>query len=109
MAVHDYHEQLPGFDERQIWHDGCGECEARSARLAIDTLDHNNFRTAWVRAADWNMKGSSGLAISSAEAPLLNVLWRVQVQLERHGWPIGVLPTGAASVLIHSRFAGEAS
>lgn len=92
--MHDYHDVLPGYDERQIWHDGCGECEDRGERVAIDKLDHNNFARAWKRAAEWNQHGSAGLAISRAEAPLLRVLWLVQVQLERQGWPIGVVPAG---------------
>jgi hypothetical protein len=98
MAVHDYHDALPGYDERQIWHDGCGECEARGARIAIDMLDSTNFARAWERAAQWNRGSGLSLAVCSTEAPLLNVLWRIQVQLERQGWPLGVLPS--AGVLL---------
>jgi len=92
--MHDYHDALPGYDERQIWHDGCAECEDRSQRLAIGMLDQGNFERAWVRAAKWNREGGAGLAISRAEKPLLDALWAIQVQLERRGWPLGVVPTG---------------
>jgi hypothetical protein len=94
MAVHDYHEQLPGFDERQILHDGCSECQYRGENVirAIGALDHNRFERAWRRAASWNRGGSGGMAISEAEAPLLNTLWAIQCQLERRGLPIGELP-----------------
>lgn len=94
MSVHAYHEQLDGFDPRQIWHDGCEECEERGERLAIGMLDNGRFRRAWERAAEWNRYGGSELAISRAEAPLLNLLWSIQCHLERQGWPLGVVPTG---------------
>ncbi|HTE59688.1 MAG TPA: hypothetical protein VK631_05010 [Solirubrobacteraceae bacterium] len=40
--MHDFHERLPGYDERNIWHDGCGECETRAAipLLGLTHLDH---------------------------------------------------------------------
>ena len=88
--MHDYHENLPGYDPRQIWHDGCAECEERGERIGIASLDSSNFARAWRRAIDWNTVGAN--AVSHAEAPMLNALWAVQVQLERRGVPIGVLP-----------------
>jgi hypothetical protein len=89
---HDYHDALPGFDPAQILHDGCGECEYRAglAEHGIAHLDRGNFARAWSRAADWNQVGLPG--ISAAEVPMLKALWAVQVQLERWGLPIGVLP-----------------
>ena len=33
MSSHLCHEDLPGYSEAQILHDGCPECEAREARV----------------------------------------------------------------------------
>jgi len=95
--AHDYHEGLPGYDPKQILHDGCSECEARAQHrdLGINTLDHVNFARAWKRAADWNQRGGQGLSLSHAELPMLRTLWAVQVQLEHYGQPIGTLPVRA--------------
>jgi hypothetical protein len=95
MSAHDYHDALPGFSEDQIWHDGCGECEDRSEHVgrSISQLDSQNFARAWERAAKWNKTGLAD--VSKAEAPLLNVLWSLQLQLERRGVPIGSLPLPA--------------
>jgi hypothetical protein len=94
---HDYHVSLPGYSEAQILHDGCGECEARSASLsdAIARLDHANFIRAWMRATQWNRDGLSDL--SQAERPLLSTLWAIQLQFERLGVPIGTLPAGVSA------------
>jgi len=93
--IHDYHEELPGYDPAQILHDDCAECEKRSEHQdhGISNLDRPTFAHAWDRAAQWNQLGLSG--VSYAEVPLLNTLWAVQVQLERYGQPIGTLPGGA--------------
>lgn len=79
MAAHDYHQQLPGYDERQIWFDGCGECEHRSdlirrgdARSAIGYLDQNNLRRAAQRSDDWATGKDIG-PTSVAERPLLEL------------------------------------
>lgn len=85
---HDYHEQLPGFDERQIWHDGCAECEQRGERVAIETLDSDNFRRAWMRAVEWNHRGVQG-SLAECERKLLQTLWSVHCQIERNGLPYG--------------------
>jgi hypothetical protein len=91
---HDFHDVLPGYSPDQIWHDGCWECEARSADLGagVGSLDTANFARAWKRAADWNLSGLPDM--SAAEVPLLKALWAVQLQLERRGVPIGQVPTG---------------
>ena len=96
---HDIHEQLPGYDQRQIWHDGCEECEYRGQRIAIDTLDTINFERAWARAAEWQQGRLEGSAISRAEADMLRMLWLVQVQLERRGVPIGTFPGNTFSAV----------
>lgn len=82
---HDWHENLPGYNPDHILHDGCNECEQRSARRdhGISSLDPANFRRAWARAAQWNEQGLP--SISDAETPLLDVLWAVQVQLQHRG------------------------
>lgn len=91
---HDYHDALPGFHPTQILHDGCKECEARSASRnhGIAHLDRSNFQRAWRRAADWNRGLLDNRTISAAEVPLLDVLWAVQLHLKHYGLRIGFLP-----------------
>ena len=96
--MHDYHDALPGFDEAQILHDGCGECESRAASRnhGIANLDPTNFMRAWARAAAWNQHGLRNIA--HAEIPMLDVMWAIQCQLENYGVPIGQLPFGDKAV-----------
>ena len=95
MAAHDYHDALPGYNDEQILHDGCAECEARSTSRnhGIAHLDPSNFVHAWRRAAEWNQGELDNSTISQAEMPLLDVLWAVQVKLEGHGLRVGFLPS----------------
>ena len=81
--IHEPHEILEGYDERQILHDGCRECEfrARDLRSAIAHLDTENFRRAWERAWEWEAKDRSDLNVSKAERELLGVLYMMRVQL----------------------------
>lgn len=84
--MHVYHEGLPGYDERQILHDGCEECEARGAdvELALAHLGIERFARAWDRAQLWSkgQRDETG-RISRAEASTLRVLAAVQVHLNR--------------------------
>lgn len=96
--THDNHEGLPGYDVHQIWIDGCAECEFRSRYLpgTLLALDSFTFVLAWQRATALNI-GDTALAdlgpMSAAEAPLLDLLWMMQVVLERQvGLPIGEMP-----------------
>lgn len=84
--MHDYHDGLPGYDERQIFHDGCGECERRGAdfELALAHMDRGTFARAWERAAQFNVS-SSGLGIAAAEGPLLRLLGAIRDRLDRMG------------------------
>ena len=97
--MHDYHDGLAGFDSRQIWFDGCGECESRGQNpvRGLGSLDDNRFARAWERAAAWNdYPAPTDIGfVSEAERPLLEMLWAIQIRLERSGLPIGALP-GAA-------------
>lgn len=90
--THDNHATLPGYDPDQLLHDGCAECEERGADpgLAIAYLDHERFGRAWERAATLQARGLPGG--SRAELPMLRILAAVEVQLERRGLPLGVLP-----------------
>jgi hypothetical protein len=90
--VHDHHESLPGYHPDQLLHDGCDECEDRGQHVheAIAKLDEDRFVLAWKRAGELQLHGLPH--VSRAELPLLRALAAVQVQLERHGVPIGVLP-----------------
>ena len=96
---HTYHDALEGFDERQILHDGCPECEARGKdlRLAFAHMDPNTFERAWKRAFD--LLACDDVAavgrVSTAEADLLSVLYALQVEFERRGLELGTLPEPA--------------
>jgi hypothetical protein len=96
--MHEYHDRLLGYDKRQIWHDGCPECEARGEDPAnnLGTLDRARFAYAWQRAYAWNADPCPDVGlgpISHAERDLLTLLWRFQVALERNcDIPIGQLP-----------------
>ena len=96
--MHAYHDTLPGFDGRQIWHDGCEECEHRGQSLpsSLGTLDEARFVKAWQRAANWNKDRDVG-HVSQAERPLLETIWCFQVMFEHLcKLPIGLLPSDLA-------------
>lgn len=94
--MHTNHTSLPGYDERQLLHDGCPECEKRGSEpeTAILHLDALNFRRAWARAAAWHTSRASSYGeIAACEVPMLRSLWAVQVMFERlYGQPLGELP-----------------
>lgn len=76
---HAYHEALPGYDERQILHDGCPECEDRGRDViyAIVNMDKDRFNRATARAL--NLRSADGAArdrmcISNAERYVLDVM-----------------------------------
>lgn len=94
--VHGPHINQPGYDERQILHDGCGECEARGRNIsaALNAMDKGRFVAAWERAAAWNRGTLSGARVSNAESELLSVLWLIQIKLESRGIPVGECPSG---------------
>jgi len=95
---HSFHEALRGFDPGQILVDGCAECEHRSSDLhvALSYLDDQRFANAWRRAYDHHASdGRATGRISNAEAPLLTLLWDLQVVLQRFGIPLnGAVPHG---------------
>jgi len=98
VPAHLYHEALAGFDERQILHDGCQECEFRGRNLsnALAHMDPTRFAAAWKRAYDVNASDGDHDAVgplSHAENDLLDVLWGIQVHLQRSGYQLdGRLP-----------------
>lgn len=99
MSAHDYHDALLGYDPRQLLVDGCAECERRGkdVALSITSLDPPRFCRAWRRAYDLAASRGNHAAVgpvSSCEAPMLDALWAVQVQLERLGVPIDGRPAG---------------
>jgi len=91
---HGYHEGLPGYTPQQILHAGCAECEARAREHShgLAHLDQHRFAYAWQRAAQWRSGTGNLPDLDQAEIPLLEMLWSVQIQLERFGIPIGMLP-----------------
>ncbi len=93
--MHDYHDELKGYDPRQIWHDGCAECEERGKSLpyTLGNLDNESFVRAWERATAWNLDHDTVGHISDAERVLLETLWAMQVAFQRLcGLPLGALP-----------------
>jgi hypothetical protein len=95
---HEPHTALPGYHPDQIFHDGCGLCEARGAdvQLALEYLDQPSMDRAWRRAAEWQASSAYGFRrpenIAQAEVPLLRALWAIEVHLERRGVPLGTIP-----------------
>lgn len=84
--MHNYHERLEGFDARQIWHDGCEECEARAATVpySLGTLDDERLLRAWERMLLWVRDDYDALGpLSQAEFPLLRYLEGVCLVNER--------------------------
>jgi hypothetical protein len=61
---HAHHEALPGYDERHVLHDGCGECEERSRAglRGLLNLDREKlnllFRRMQERKRDESVPGS---------------------------------------------------
>lgn len=79
MPAHTYHDDLPGFDERQVLHDGCPECEHRSKdlMLALGQMDVGRFaatarRALVYRAGDQSTRDE--LHVAKAERYLLDVV-----------------------------------
>lgn len=88
--THVFHNALPGYDDRQILHDGCPECEDRGQNIevALAHMDKQTFARAWKRAYDWRSSTGDRNAvgvISQAEVPLLRALFAVQVHLQYAG------------------------
>lgn len=85
---HVFHPDLPGYDDRQVWFDGCEECEHRGQRLpdSIGSLDTGRFVAAWKRADEFGQHGADPGTVgrvSDAELPLLELLRAVQMGVSR--------------------------
>lgn len=87
--MHAFHEGLSGYDERNVLHDGCEECEERSQH-GLDgllALDAANQSTLWryMRAQEW--ADGEGLAHqpSGCDSRMMRLLYLVAVFLERAG------------------------
>jgi hypothetical protein len=74
---HAYHDILAGYDSRQIWHDGCLECEGRglSVPASLGALDDDTLLRAINRARQFHNGDVKHTGeISSAELDLLKHL-----------------------------------
>jgi hypothetical protein len=89
---HDPHDQLPGYSPAQLLHAGCGECDQRAGQPdgGLLNLAPDRFEAAWRRAAAFGLNLVDDL--DPAELRLISTLWAVQVQLEKRGIAIGVIP-----------------
>lgn len=86
MGVHDDHEGLAGFDDRQILHDGCTECErrGRDVLVALGAMGHAQFAATARRAVIYRSGSSSArdeLCVARSERYLLDVVGTVITKL----------------------------
>jgi len=97
---HTYHAALAGYDARNVFHDGCPECERRAADFgaAIANADANNFRALWMTAAQLFWFERAGFPpidpdrrVSECDHEVARQLYTVMVVLERH---FGLHPRG---------------
>lgn len=92
---HAPHHMSPTYDERQVLFDECPECEWRGLHPAeaIGHMDRATFQRAWERAVGWQTSRDPGAYnVSSAEAPLLRVLFSVAVAFQLRGRAMTELP-----------------
>lgn len=78
---HAYHEGLPGYDARQLYHDGCAECEFRAADPELCVTYLRSTAGAFERARQ--LADGKAEAVSEAEAPVLRMLAALAARLER--------------------------
>lgn len=86
--AHALHDNLPHFDERNVYHDGCPVCEERSSSgLAVfDRLDDANLERLLERAARIQREGFYPHWMSLCDqrvAELVGRLARLRPRLER--------------------------
>ena len=80
MAVHAYHEALPGYSPNAVLHEGCEECESRAGIHGLGLLDWKNSRRVVERAVKLHREGLADT--NNVEAKLLRDVWTVLVWLE---------------------------
>ncbi len=88
MAMHVYHQGLPGYNANAVLQDGCPECEDRSKR-GLDgflELDEGNSRKLWylMVRSEWGGSEDNHRAVSACDARMSKALYRVAVMLERY-------------------------
>lgn len=86
---HTYHEGLVGYDERNVLHDGCRECEdrAREPLTGLCNIDEPSFARLWddMTAIRWGTTSRMPRErISSCDLALIHALYTFAVLLERH-------------------------
>lgn len=84
---HFLHDALPGYDERNVLHDGCPECEYRAVNgiAAMYAVDDQNLITLWERMlVISNGKGENlGWQISACDMRMMDQLEYVHEISER--------------------------
>ena len=87
MSTHAYHNGLARYDERNVWHDGCPECERRAdAGLpGVLLLDTDNLRQLWHDAL--NAHGAQGRSpdreLSQCDAKAMQTIYHASVLVGR--------------------------
>lgn len=88
--MHAYHDNLAGFDQRNVLHDGCEECEQRAADplgQGLPALDHKNRLKLWhdLRAYRFGSVDQDGRNISRCDLRLIDCMYSIACFLERAG------------------------
>lgn len=89
-VTHTYHEHLPGFDPRNIMHDGCPECEERAKDPAtgIMKLDVQYVITLWARMMNLKWGGGYRMSVdwvvSECDHRLMTYMYRMAMFQERY-------------------------
>lgn len=96
---HDYHQGEPGYNEHQLYKDGCAECASRA--VGDYPFEFVDLRYAWGRALRFERGrlAPEESPVSATEVPLLRILWSLMILMERDGIPLGQYPGDTAAIL----------
>jgi len=75
--IHADHKDLPGYDVRQVWHDGCGACSdlALGVPYTVHELDDFTLCRALNRAEQmqWNATARTGRIAHNERSLLIHL------------------------------------
>lgn len=97
---HSYHPSLDGYDERNVLHDGCPECDRRAADplRGVLELDEFNRLKLWrdMRRAKFGESEPLGRNTSRNDWELIDALYLIAVFMERAGLTASAIEGGLA-------------